>query len=449
MSSFDQRRFNALIGRDTINRPYESMYAFVSRLIRSNLLTLSELKASIPLAYLRAAFDPSYRPPSFPSEYFNLPNEILRLKLSGTEWEIFPSLVSSSTTYIRGCAKCLSAGYHTNATQSSLLASCPLHGNELTQFCPMCETPLLFDMLNPAACAFRCPRGCSLSMGSHAGLCPDEDDGLRAPLEAHLAWLDKIKSQLKFVSGPVHVTFPPYSTIVDWRSFPFPSNGLFVGICDALRKLNLDLPDRLPFHQENSGAWEFKTDSWIQSKRSCDSSFFIEVLQNSFHRGTYSTLLPIPSLRSFLRWRRAHRLRKERFANLEIRQTRRGILLVPVPSYLITNNEIVAMRNILAGASDPSTATLHYESFLFDSLDRVNQRRFAFENFDIPSNILTVAEHFEGVVQTSLGKFRILAVTHGDEKSQSTWLDFHEQADLSKTSIEPYRRQIERRFRHS
>lgn len=449
MSSFDQRRFNALIGRDAINRPYESMYAYVSRLIRSNLLSLSEIRSTIPFEYLRAAFDPAYQLAKPPSDHFELSNDIPRLKLSGSEWEIFPSLISSPTTYIRGCTKCLSAGYHTNATQSSLLASCPLHGTDLTQICPMCGTPLLRSTLDPVASAFRCPRGCSLSIGSHAGLCPDEDDGLRAPLEAHLTWLDKIHKQIKFVSGPVHVTYPPYSRIVDWRAFPFPSKGLFASLCDALRTINIDLPEPLPFHQEKTGEWVVQIERWIQSRRSCDSDLFIDILQNSFQRGAYNTLLPIPYIKPFVLWRRAMPLRKRLFSNRTIEQTRRGTLLVTVPSSLITNNEIVAMRKILADARDPSIATLHYEKFLFDSLDRVKQRVLETENCDVPSRILTVAEHFEGLVQTSIGTFRVLAVTHGDKNSRGTWLNFQERADLSNTAIQPYRQQIERWLHNS
>ena len=54
----DRPLLERLIGFDTLNRPLESWYAFVGRLIRANLLNDVEIRNQLPADWVRWAFAP-------------------------------------------------------------------------------------------------------------------------------------------------------------------------------------------------------------------------------------------------------------------------------------------------------------------------------------------------------------------------------------------------------
>ena len=54
----DRPPLERLIGFDTLSRPLESWYAFVSRLIRANLLNDVDIRKQLPVDWVRCAFAP-------------------------------------------------------------------------------------------------------------------------------------------------------------------------------------------------------------------------------------------------------------------------------------------------------------------------------------------------------------------------------------------------------
>ena len=87
-----------LIGFDTLSRPLESWYAFVSRLIRANLLNDVDIRKQLPADWVRCAFAPHEVQTSdlaVPAPYIDrLPD--VALKLRPITWQPFPELSSAA-----------------------------------------------------------------------------------------------------------------------------------------------------------------------------------------------------------------------------------------------------------------------------------------------------------------------------------------------------------------
>ena len=119
-----------LIGFDTLSRPLESWYAFVSRLIRANLLNDVDIRKQLPADWVRCAFAPHEVQTSdlaVPAPYIDrLPD--VALKLRPITWQPFPELSSAPPECLRGCPRCLEAGYHSYAMQGDAIARCSCIG---------------------------------------------------------------------------------------------------------------------------------------------------------------------------------------------------------------------------------------------------------------------------------------------------------------------------------
>ena len=177
-----------LIGFDTLSRPLESWYAFVSRLIRANLLNDVDIRKQLPADWVRCAFAPHEVQTSdlaVPAPYIDrLPD--VALKLRPITWQPFPELSSAPPECLRGCPRCLEAGYHSYAMQGDAIARCPVHDEELVHRCPHCDTQLLWQARTPGLSAFQCPAGCPLLEGVHSGLHVPHEDRITAALAEHL-----------------------------------------------------------------------------------------------------------------------------------------------------------------------------------------------------------------------------------------------------------------------
>lgn len=285
--------------------------------------------------------------------------------------------------------------------------------------------------------AFQCPRGCPLLAGLHVGL-GREDELLVCELARHLEWTAQARKSFRFVSGPAHVAYPPYLAIFPLRTPPLPSPGLYPGLRDLLLASGEDVPAPLAFHDRSHGGWQMEVQPWHWKETTELSESDLELMRRSFRRGAYKTQVPVADLRHLQE--KISTLPFARILNAgegRIESDQRTFLF---PSYLITNNEFAALRRILVRGVAADLACAHYQEFLIELLGAALSRREALDRLKEPSKQLTMAERFEGIVRTENHYWKVRGHTYADEKSQETWSDLREPAEMSQGLIYVTRR---------
>lgn len=420
-----------LIGFETIHRPFESWYAFIGRLIRANQLGDAEIRQKLPSEWVRWATAPHALEVcdfgSLNAVDQQLPDSEYKIRL--TAWHPFPELCSTPPECLRGCPRCLATGFHSYATQGDLIERCPVHDEALTHRCPHCGTPLLWQGRSPGLCALQCPSGCPLIEGVQSGLyVPDEEQLAEAFLE-HLRWTEELEGAISFLSGPAHIASPPYFSIAQLRTPPLPTKGLLPALLKALQPTGLALPAFAAYHQQSLGRWTLSVKQWAFNEPSERDQEHLDAYRRSFRRGAYQTNVPLPNRSAFEKWLNASEAMHGNWHKGSIQESRLCATFM-LPSYLVTNNELTALRRLLSRQSKPGLACAHYQELLVELLEQARRRRLALDALEIPSPNLTVAEAFDAIVSTASGQWRVSGHTRGDDKSRHTWRDFREPAEM-------------------
>jgi len=262
--------------------------------------------------------------------------------------------------------------------------------------------------------------------GLHVGMTP-ESEVLSQAFAKHLAWISEIKAMMSFVSGPVHVAYPPYATVASIRTPPLPSPGLFPAISDALRHEGIAIPKPEQFHATSHGIWKIEVARWPHRRQKVVGDLR-EAMRRSFRRGVYHTHLPLVSRARFAKWLKLPNVKE--FAHRGSLEKGSGVDVFCVPSYLLTNNEIFALRKLLTRDAAEEESVCHYESYLVDLLKNAFDRRGALDRMTVPSKLLTVAETFDGILCVGTGYWRVCGHTHADHSGQQTWEKFRERAEV-------------------
>lgn len=430
-----------LIGFDTLSRPLESWYAFVSRLIRANLLNDADIRKQLPADWVRCAFAPHEVQTSdlaVPAPYVDrLPD--VALKLRPITWQPFPELSSAPPECLRGCPRCLEAGYHSYAMQGDVIARCPVHDEELVHRCPHCDTQLLWQARTPGLSAFQCPAGCPLLEGVHSGLHVPHEDRITVALAEHLAWTQTLSEAIAFVSGPVHIAYPPYLAVASLRMPPLPSKGLLPALLHALQGTELAVPAFASFHEQSHGRWALKAQPWTWDEADSRDETHLEAYRRAFRRGAYRTYVPLVDRVAFEQWLARSEAAHGKWHDGAVEEGS-SCATFGLASYLVTNNELTALRRLLARGSNPGLACAHYTQVLIELLEHARLRRTALDQLQEPSSHVTVAEAFDVIVRTAAGHWRVSGDTRGDEASRNTWLDFREPAEMAGGIIHVMRR---------
>lgn len=437
----DRPPVERLIGFDTLDRPLESWYAFVSRLIRANLLNDVDIRRHLPVDWVRWAFAPhdvQANDLAAPDPYIAvLPG--LELKLRPMAWQPFPELSSAPPECLRGCPRCLAAGYHSYAWQGDLIARCPVHDDALVHRCPHCDTQLLWQARSPRLSAFHCPAGCALLEGVHSGLYVPHEGQITTALQEHWAWTQAVREAITLASGPVHIAYPPYLSIAPLRMPPLPSKGLLPTLLDTLQARNVALPVFAPYHEQSHGRWIMEIEPWTWNEAETRDEAQLEAYRRAFRRGAYRTHVPLPNRAIFDRWLAGSESIHGRWHDGSVEE---GSLCTTFafPSYLVTNNELTALRRLLARGSNPGLACAHYQQVLIELLEHARLRRIALDQLQEPSPHVTVAERFDVIVRAPTGHWRVSGCTQGEDESHSTWRDFREPAEMASGIIYVMRR---------
>ena len=437
----DRPLLERLIGFDTLNRPLESWYAFVGRLIRANLLNDVEIRNQLPADWVRWAFAPHGVQTSdlaAPGPYIEgMPAP--ELKLRPAAWHPFPDLSSAPPECLRGCPHCLEAGYHSYALQGDLIARCPVHDEALVHLCPHCDTQLLWHTRSPGFSAFHCPAGCPLLEGIHSGVHVLHEAQITAALQEHWVWTQALRQAITFVSGPVHIAYPPYLAIAPLRMPPLPSKGLLPALLHSLQMTGLALPAFAPYHEQSHGRWVLMAKPWTWNEAETHDESQLDAYRRAFRRGAYRTYIPLANRATFEHWLSASQSEHGCWHEGAVEE---GSLCAAfmLPSYLITNYEITALRRLLARGSDAGLACAHYQEVLIELLEHARLRRIALDELQEPSPHVIVAEAFDVIVRTEIGYWRVSGRTQGDDESRSTWQDFREPAEMTSSIIHVMRR---------
>lgn len=430
-----------LIGFDTIRRPFESWYAFVARLIRANLLTDVEIRRQVPPDWVRWAFAPdSVLPGDLATlgPYFRQLSKP-EIKIRPGAWQPFPELSSSPPECLRICPRCIGDGYHSYAWQGDLIARCPVHHEPLTHHCPHCATQLLWQSRSPGLSAFQCPAGCLLLDGIHSGLYVPDELAITQALQEHWQWTQSLSAAITFVSGPMHIAYPPYLASAPLRMPPLPSKGLLPALMHALQSSGVTMPGFKPYHEQSRGHWTIEAKSWTWKESEPSTEYQLETYRRAFRRGAYRTHVPIATRAPIDAWLAASESAHGRWHGGEVEEGEHCSTLV-LPSYLVTNNELTGLRRLLARGRDPELACAHYLQALVDLLEHARQRRIALDKLDHPSPHITVAESVDAIVRTAEGYWRLSGFTRGEDDSRASWLDYREPAEIAGGMIHIMRR---------
>ena len=441
-NDFDRLPLERLIGFDTFKRPLESWYAFVSRLIRTNLLSDIEIRQYLPADWIRWAFAPHEVQASDLTSldlYVGaLPD--VELKLQPVAWQPFPELSSAPPECLRGCPRCLQEGYHSYAMQGDLIARCPVHDEALVHRCPHCDTQLLWHTRSPGRSAFHCPAGCLLLEGTHSGLHMPHEEQMTTALQEHLAWTQALREVVSFVSGPVHIAYPPYLAVASLRTPPLPSSGLLPALLHAMTAVRLAVPPFACYHEQSQGRWAIKVMPWTWNRADTPVEDQVDNYRRAFRRGAYRTYVPLVNPEVFEQWLANSEAANGNWHGGGVEEGN-GCTIFGLPSYFVTNSELIALRRLLArGNSNPGLACAHYAQVLTELLEHARLRRIALDRLEEPSPHVTVAENFDAIVLTDRGYWRVCGRTQGDELSRTTWRDFREPAEIAAGIIHVMRR---------
>ncbi|WP_338339543.1 hypothetical protein [Xanthomonas euvesicatoria] len=418
-----------LIGVNTIDRPLESWYAYISRLIRCNLLKTTDAEKCLPVDWIKQAF---------------MPDDLEKVPLSGVicdatdyyklqpeAWKLFPSLCSSPPECIRACPACMADGYHSYAMQDDLLTQCPLHGCALSHVCWRCGVSLVRAALHPISNAFRCPRGCSLTAATHSGLHVTQLELLTAYFGEHLQWLTRVQEKINLRCPAMYVAYPPHVMAAEGLVDTRPSPGLLVALLRQLAAAGAQLPTPLMFQASDEGKWRFQVTRWQVGSGSSGALEAGPAQTNryAFHRGVFVTRVPICSISSWTAWKEANQ--SNPMAQLvTLADPRRGVTMIELPSYLVTNAELSALQMLLCHELDEIAANALYDELLYQALNRACERRVALDAMHLHDPSLRVAEVFEALVGVGDTTWRISATTGCELPLSSAWLDYCEPADM-------------------
>ncbi|CAD7716544.1 hypothetical protein LMG31884_22160 [Xanthomonas hydrangeae] len=324
-----------LIGVSSIDRPFESWYAYISRLIRSNLLSSADATKFLPADWVKLAFTPDDLATVVPSALMCGPLD--QYKLQPNAWKLFPSLCSSPPECLRGCPVCLANGYHSYAMQDDLLVKCPIHGCLLSHVCLHCGVPLVKSAVSPISNALRCPRGCSLSVATHSGLHVPQLDLMTSSLGEHLRWITHARAAITPCCQPVYIAYPPHVLSVEGEASMRPSHGLVVALIRQLNAAGAKLPSPLSYHAFDEGKWQIQVTRWeMQGGRSeASASRSAQAHRDTFRRGAFVTRVPICSINSWLAWKDTFKW-DETAQLVNLVNAVRDIVAIELPSYLLT-----------------------------------------------------------------------------------------------------------------
>ncbi|MCC8538952.1 hypothetical protein ACDH70_00730 [Xanthomonas axonopodis pv. poinsettiicola] len=418
-----------LIGVNSIDRPLESWYAYISRLIRCNLLKTTDAEKCLPADWIKQAF--------MPDDVENVPlsnvvcDALDYYKLQPAAWKLFPSLCSSPPECVRACPECMADGYHSYAMQDDLLTQCPVHGCPLSHVCWQCGVSLVRAALHPLSNAFRCPRGCSLTAATHSGLHVTQLDLLTNHFGEHLQWIIKVRETITLRCPPMYVAYPPHVMAAEGLADTRPSPGLLVALLGKLAAAGAQVPAPLLFQASYEGRWRFQVTRWkvLSGSSGALKAGRHQTYRYAFHRGAFVTRVPICSISSWTAWKEANHLNQTaQLVNLA--DPRSDVVVIELPSYLMTNAELAALQMLLCQDHDETAASVFYDELLYQTLNRACARRMALDAMHLNDLSLHLAEAFDALVRVGDTTWRVSATTECDPPLSSAWIDYREIADM-------------------
>lgn len=437
-----------LIGYGTYDRPFESWYAYVSRLIRANTLSHLEARTQLPQSWLDAARAP-YELGSHVSSIHPLPGfdeRIDALKLCARAWIPFPELCSVATECLRGCPTCLGNGYHSYATQSDLITKCPLHGHLLVQHCPHCNCPLFWHGTGRMLHAFHCPSGCSLTRSHASGLILEEAAALEAAWSRYLHEIDALKQAIVFRAGPFHIGYPPSASDLSGRTRSLPAPGLLAALCHALVGQGAAIPELPCLDVQATARWRIELFPWTHGERSIDVPLRDRMLRG-FRRGVYWSTVPLTHPDPSIRWLSESVRTHGPWLDHYVTRENDNIFWLDAPSHLLTNREVVVLRCVLGvdrASGEGVDIAWYYHALLLDLLEGARSRRAALDALyetdrDSAASVLSpkdrdalrVSDRVNAIVSTPSGQWlmRAWAVAEVPDGWRA-WIDYRDPAEL-------------------
>lgn len=403
----------SLIGFYTLRRPYESLYASVSRLIRANLLNQLEVKRLLPATWITSAFHFNATGAREAVSSFSTlagARAPLSYRTQVAPWTF--DALEHGPAGLRACRACLEEGFHSFAMQGELLGQCPKHGDSMTEHCWHCGAYLRFTGPDCVQHAFRCPRGCSLVIGNLGCLSDCYDRHMERELARVAWWMRAFRRTIDVESGLGHAIYPPMSDRVVLYESTTPSVGLTAALCRTLLVSGRTVLEPHPYLDVTDQSWRVRLEEFEPKAIAEPQGEWAP-----FDRQVYWTTIPVPSPRRLARWIERNQW-EARFPNEAPRlleTDRKGVML---PSYIVTNGEINALRSILTG-TDGRTASSHYQLALEHYLKAAYERRQALITTpaDGKDPQLCVAERVDFLVRIHARLYRVAG--HRDSTDRS------------------------------
>jgi len=418
-----------LIGFHARDRPFESFYSYVARLIRVNHLTDREIRKLIPADWLRLAFEPEHDAIALMQRCSALTPDEQPLEphqASIHAWLPMPSMESHPFERLRYCPECLGQGWHSYAFQARFLLRCPYHRVPLKDVCWSCGAPIAWRR-HPhtyAGDALRCTRGCDIGGNVIGGILPPPDE-LTASWIMQWQWVQQFRRRVTATNGPIYVMYPPCQRI--WMEVDLPTSGAFAALLDATRSLAPRLSPPTPDHDTSHGAWTLAIERWSAPPGHWPSGEAMDAVLHPFRRGAYETVLPLPT--SAWLDDQFERLKGREFSTHWSFEARReqSIDVLVLPSHLITNTELLALYRIAMTSLEIDSGVGLYARTLIDTLDIAYHRRCAWDGLET-TDILNMSERLDGLIQIDGQTFRVTGSAACSGAGEQAWAAYAEQS---------------------
>jgi len=418
-----------MIGYASIERRFESLYSFVARIIRANQLTEAEVRSAIPDVLLTAAFAVDGRDRSEASAWLEargVPEAAIRARLGVEAWEPLPGFNSVAPEHLRICPACFTNKFHSFAWHCDTVARCPLHAVPLTQACPNCATPLLRRGASPRKSAFTCPRNCVLEGDKFKGLGGAQGEPGAAELARQLDWAQGIRQRIRVVAGPAHVALPPYLAVTTLRMPPLPSMGLATSVVASVLGT---AETTFAWHDPPSPTWSVDVVDFV-APAAPPTEAFLDHVRRSIRRTSYRTHLPIVDLAEFRAWfDRTPQVQP--WIELEKLVMVSGeVVSIPVPSHLLTANEINGLRMLLSRDYAPAVCAGMYTAVLFEVIENAVDRRLQLDGKRCAGSAVRAAERVDALLEVDGVHRRLKAHTYASGETLTLWRGYQEPAEL-------------------
>lgn len=185
----------------------------------------------------------------------------------------------------------------------------------------------------------------------------------------------------------------------------------------------------LPWHAVPGDHWRVEIFDFEPAK-AAPSPAFLEHVRRSIRRTARRTHLPLVDLSQFRAWFDRTQIVQPWIELDKLRMVSGDVVSIPVPSHLLTANEINALRIVLSRDYSPEVCAGMYSSVLFEILADAVERRLQLDGRKPAGPRSRAAERVDALLRVDGVLRRVRAESFAREDTLALWRGYQEPAEL-------------------